>query len=198
MHARPVGQRRTGENDRPEQLGTERCQHHDRPAGLAIADHAGLAVGLGMKLDDLLEEDRFGARNVLDRLARHRIGKKADEIAGMAGFEGDADLAVRLEAANPGPCPARGSTTTNGRSTGIDRHALGRNDARQDIVDGPLEGAAVDHKFGVVIEDMRSVLGQMLAILIAALPQHIPEQDAPLASIDQIFNGRSEHAWHRH
>ena len=40
-----------------------------------------------MQRDDLFEEDRFGARDVLDGLARHRIGQEADEIAGMAGLE---------------------------------------------------------------------------------------------------------------
>ena len=87
VHAGPVGQRRAGDDDRAEQLGPDRGQHHDRPAGLAIADHAGLAVGLGMQRDDLFEEDRFGAGDVLDGLARHRIGQEADEIAGMAGLE---------------------------------------------------------------------------------------------------------------
>ena len=71
----------------PNSSGRIGRQHHDGPAGLAIADHAGLAVGIGMKRDDLFEEDRFGARDVLDRLAGHRLGQEADEIAGMAGFQ---------------------------------------------------------------------------------------------------------------
>ena len=58
-----------------------------------------------MQRDDLLQEHRFGARDVLDGLARHRIGQEADEIAGMAGLEGDADLAVGLEAADARAVP---------------------------------------------------------------------------------------------
>ncbi len=41
----------------------------------------------------------------LDGLARHRLRQEADEIAGMAGLERDADLAVGLEAADAGAVP---------------------------------------------------------------------------------------------
>ena len=88
-----------------EQFGPDRGQHHDRPAGLAIADHARLAVGFRMQRDDLFEEDRLGAGDVLDGLARHRIGQEADEITGMSGLERDADFAVGLEAADAGTVP---------------------------------------------------------------------------------------------
>ena len=39
------------------------------------------------------------------RLARHRLGQEADEIAGMPGLERDADLAVGLEAADARAVP---------------------------------------------------------------------------------------------
>src|SRR4029077_3865 len=74
VDARPVRQRRAGDDDRPEQLGTYRRQNHDGPSGLAIAYHAGLAVGLGMQRNNLLEENRFGARDFPDGLPRHRFG----------------------------------------------------------------------------------------------------------------------------
>ena len=61
---------------------------------------------------------RFRPRDVLDRLPRNRRRTEAHEIAGMAGPHRDADLAVGLEAADAGPWPARGSTTTNGRFLG--------------------------------------------------------------------------------
>ena len=62
----------------------------------------GLPSASRMQRNDLFEEDRLGARDVLDRLARHRVRQEADEIAGMAGLERDADLAVGLEAADAG------------------------------------------------------------------------------------------------
>ena len=147
VHAGPIGQRRSGDDDRAEQFGAHGGQHHHRPAGLAVADHAGLAVGLGMQRDDLFEEDRFGARDVLDGLARHRIRQEADEIAGMAGLEGDADLAVGLEAADARAVAGARIDDDERPARRIDLDALRRNDAHQHVVDRPLERAAVDDEF---------------------------------------------------
>ena len=49
-----------------------------------------------------LQEDRFGARDVLDGLPGHWLGQEAHEITWMTRFEGDTDLAVGLEPANTG------------------------------------------------------------------------------------------------
>ena len=62
LDARPVGERRAGDDDRAEELGPERGEDHHRPAGLAVADDAGLALGLRVAGDDGLEEHRLGAR----------------------------------------------------------------------------------------------------------------------------------------
>ncbi len=58
-----------------------------------------------MQLDHLLEEGGLGLHHVLDRLAGHGLGQEAHEVAGMAGPERHPDLAVGLEAADPGPVP---------------------------------------------------------------------------------------------
>ena len=100
VHAGPIGERRAGNDDRTEQLGPLGGDHHHRPACLAIADHRRLAVGLGVKGDDALEKRRLGHHDVLDRLARDRLGQEADEVAGMACLEGHADFALRLEPAD--------------------------------------------------------------------------------------------------
>ena len=100
-HAGPVGQRRAGDDQRPEQLRPGGRHHHHRPAGLAVADHHRLALGLGVPLGHPLEERRLGLHHVLDRLPGHRLRQEADEIAGMAGRHRHADLAVGLEAADP-------------------------------------------------------------------------------------------------
>ena len=52
--------------------------------------------------DNRFEEYRLGARNVLYRLARHWLRKKADEVAGVPGLEGDSNFAIGLEAADTG------------------------------------------------------------------------------------------------
>src|SRR5258705_7182919 len=90
-HPRPIGKRRSGNDDWAEQFGPNGRQHHDGPAGLAIPDHAWLSVGFGMQINDLLNENRFSARDVLNGLAGHRLRQKADEIARMPGSERDAD-----------------------------------------------------------------------------------------------------------
>src|SRR5262245_58596576 len=145
-----------------------------------------------MKVDHLLEKDRFGAYNVFQSLSRHRIGKKADEIAGMAGLEGDADLAVGLEAADPWPMAGARVDNDEGTSHRIDRDGLGRNDPCKHVIDRPVERATVNHQFGFIVENIRSLLGEVLLVLIAPLPQHVPEQDGSLAGINQIFEGGSE------
>ena len=63
----------------------------------------GLPSASGCSCDHPLEERGLGLHDVLDRLPRHRLGQEADEVAGMAGAHGDADLAVGLEAADARP-----------------------------------------------------------------------------------------------
>ena len=106
--ARPIGKRRAGDNKGAKQFGPDRRQHHDGPARLAISDHAGFALCLGVQRNHLLEEDRFRAADVFDRLAGHRVGQKADKVAGMACLHGDANFAVRLEAADARTMPGAG------------------------------------------------------------------------------------------
>ena len=53
-----------------------------------------------MAAGDLPDELRFGARHVGERLARLGMWPEGDEIDRMAGAQRDADLAVRLEAAD--------------------------------------------------------------------------------------------------
>ena len=47
-----------------------------------------------MKRDHALEKRGLRARDVLDRLPGHGFGQEADEVAGVAGLEGHADLAL--------------------------------------------------------------------------------------------------------
>ena len=115
----------------PNSSGTHRSEHHHGPAGLAVADHARLGVRIGMKSDHFLQEHRLGARDVLEGLARHRIGQETDEIAGMAGLEGDADLAVGLEAGDAGAVPGAWIDDDERTPLRVDVDALRRNDARQ-------------------------------------------------------------------
>jgi hypothetical protein len=151
--------------------------------------------------NDLFEKHPFGARNILDGLARHRIGEKADEITGMAGLERHPDLAVGLEAADPRAMPGSRIDHDERPAQGIDVNACRRNDPHEAIIDRPLQRAAVDDQLYLVLEHMRRSLGEMLAILITALAHDIPEQHGPLRRIDHVFHGgskqpkRGHHGW---
>ena len=96
----------------------------------------------------------------------------------------------------PGPWPARGSTTTNGRRFEIDLDALGRDDADQHVVDRPVQLAAVDDQLGLVVEHVRRGLGDVLAVLVAALAHDVQEQHAALPGIDHVFHGLGDDAGH--
>ena len=119
----------------PKSSGRSAASDHHRPAGLAVADDAGLAVGLGVAGDHRLEEDRLGAGDVLDGLAGHRVGQEADEVAGWPAFIATPISLSALKPPMPGPWPARGSTTTKGRFRGSIVDALGRDDAGEHVVD---------------------------------------------------------------
>ncbi len=83
----------------------------------------------------------------------------------------------------PGPCPARGSTTTNGRlrwsitiPSGVDGHEA--------VFDRPGERATVDHELAFEGEHVRDRLGHVLEVLVAALAQHVEEQHRALGGVD--------------
>ena len=149
----------------------------------------GFPSACGMKRNDLFKEHRFGAGDIFDGLARHRIGHEADEIAGMARLHGNADFAVSLEAADARAMPGTRIHHHEWPAHRIDLDAFRRNDAHQQVIDRPLQRPAVHHQLGLIVEDMRDFLGEMVAILVAALAHHIAEQHAALRRIYHVFEG---------
>ena len=145
-----------------------------------------------MQRDHPFEKHRLGTRNILDRLTRHRFGKETNEIAGVTRLHGDADLAVGLEAANAGTVARARIDDDKRPSRRIDLDARGRHNPHQGVVDRPIKAAAVDDKFGFVVEDVRNSLRLVFAILIAALPHHVQKQHASLRGIDEIVHRRTE------
>jgi hypothetical protein len=89
--------------------------HHRVPAGLAVAEHEGLAEGLGVQLSNLLEEDGICARDVLDPLSVHRRSGKAREIDWVPARNASPISLICLKPPMPGPCPGRGPITRTGR-----------------------------------------------------------------------------------
>src|SRR4029079_7862035 len=53
-----------------------------------------------------------------------------------------------------------------------------------------VKRTAVDNELHRIVKHMWDSLGQMLAVFVATLAEHVPEQNAALCGIDQIF--RSE------
>src|SRR5262249_26744075 len=171
MHAAPIRKRRAGDDDWAKQFGADRRQHHHRPSALAVADDSWLAFGIRVQGDHLLEEDRLGARNVLDGLPRHGFGQETDEVTRVTCLEDDADFAVGLEPANAWPMARAWVHYDKRPPMRLDDHGLRRHDAHEAVVDGALKRAAIDDEFRYVIEHIWHGLGQMLAVLIAALAQ---------------------------
>ena len=99
----------------------------------------GLPSASGCKRNDFFQKDRLRMRDIAERLARHRIRKEADEIAGMPGLEGNADLAVGLEAADAGAMPGARIDDDEGPAERIDLDPCRRNDPHERIVHRPLE-----------------------------------------------------------
>ena len=142
-----------------------------------------------MQRDDFLDENRLSPRDVLDRLARHRVGQEADEVTGVASFHRHADLAVRLEATDSRPM-ARARIDHHERTAlNINLHATRRSDAHERIIYRSLQRSAVDDQFDRIVEDMRCGFGQMFAVLNPALTHDIEKQDATLPCIHQVFEG---------
>src|SRR5512140_780509 len=125
-----------------------------------------------MQGNDLLKEDRLGQRDVSNGLARYWLGQETDQVAAMRGIQGDPDLAVRLEPADPWTMAGAWVNDNEGPAGQIDLDTFWGNDADEYIGHWPLKGTAVDDNFEWVAQDVRRVVGGLLAILIASFAHH--------------------------
>ena len=146
----------------------------------------GLPSASGCRVDNGLAENGLGQRNVFDRLPRHGVRRKADEVAGVSGLQHDADLAVRLEAGDAGAVTGARIDDDEGPQLRVDRDVLWRHDANEPIVDGALQRAAVDDELELIAQHVRDRLRLMLQVAVAALTHHVPEQDAALRQVNQV------------
>lgn len=185
--AGPVRERRAGHDDRAEELRPHRGGHQDLPTCLAVADHHRLALALRVQSDDALQECRFGAHHVLDCLSRHRVGQEPDEIAGVAGAQGDPDLAVGLEAADARPVSGPRIEHHEWPLARIGGHVLGEQDADQPVVDRPLEIASRHDRLEGEVEYVRHRLAEVLLVLVAAPAHHVGVQRAALPGVDGVL-----------
>src|SRR5580658_10486769 len=119
-----------------------------------------------MQCDNLFDEGALGPGDILDSLSRHGIRHEPDEIAGMAGFHRDADLAVRLETADARTMAGAWIDNNEGTTCEIDLHTTRRLDAYQSVIHRPRQVSAVRDQFDLVIEDMGDCFSQVLAVLL--------------------------------
>ena len=135
-----------------------------RAASIMIAQPAwqfpitqGLPLASGCSSDDLFDEDRLGASNIFDRLTRHGLRQKSNEVARMAGFKCNADFAVGLESANSRTVTGARIDDDKGPQLRIDVDAVGRDNPHKSVIYRPLKLTAIDNQFHLVIEHMRRV-----------------------------------------
>jgi len=86
------------------------------------------------------------------------VGQEPNEVTGVPGPQRNADLAVRLEAADARAVPGARIDDHERSQLRIDRDPVGRHNAHQPVIHGPLEGAAIDHQLDFVAEHVRNGL----------------------------------------
>ena len=148
-----------------------------------------ITTGLGLsgwRLLHFAHELRLGARHVGERLRARRVGGEDAEVDRVPAVQRDADLALALEAADAGAVPGARIDDDVGAGVRAQRHARGRADRHQRIVDRPLEGRAVDDDVVVVGEHRRAALLLVVHELVAALAQDVGEQQPALGGVGQV------------
>ena len=186
VHAGPIGERGSGEHDRSDKIRVGRAHHHDLPAGLAVADQTRFALGFRVARSHLFDKPSLCLANILDRLTGHGFRQKADEIAGMAGPEGNADLAVVLHAADPGTVAGTRVKNDERSLALVDSGALGRNDAHEAVIHRSRQRAPIEHELSLEAQYMRRSAGIVLGGSVASLPQYIQQQNRALPRVDPV------------
>jgi len=144
-----------------------------------------------MTLDDVAQERDFRLDDVLDGLPRLRVRQEADEVAGMAGAQRDADLAIGLEAADARSVAGARIDDDEGALQRVDRDSLGRHDAHQLVIDRARQCASVHQHLGFEAEHAGLGLHDVLEVLVAAMAHDVEEQHAALEGVAPVVDGRT-------
>ncbi len=144
--------------------------------------------------DELL----LGLAHVQQGLPRLGVAEEDDEIHRMAGTHRHAHLRVVLEAADAGAMAGAGIDDDIGAAAIVDRHAIGRDNFQQRVIDGPLELAPVQNGLVAKMQDRLEPLHGVFDKVVAPLPERVPEQDGTLHAVDGIgIAAHRIHAGHR-
>ena len=183
--SRPGGEWRAIDDERAGDVGIGGGERHGRPAALTIADDDGLRR-LRMAPRDLANELGLGVRHVGDRLPRLGFWMENDEIDRVAIVQGDADLAVGLEASDSGAVAGARIDDHIGALPIEHLHAFRRQDPQQEIVDGPSQTASVENDFRIIDEHGRRARGLVLLVVVGALPEDVERQHPALRRVDGV------------
>jgi hypothetical protein len=112
----------------------------------------------------------------------------------MASFERHSDFTVSLEAAYTRAVPRARINDDKRPPLHVNVNTAGRDDPHECIAHWPLKRPPVGDELNLVLKNMRSSLGQMLAVMVPALPHDVPKEDVPLRSIDDEIHTRFEDA----
>src|SRR5262249_47720023 len=102
----------------------------------------------------------------------------------------NADFAVGLETPDARSVPGTRIDDHKRPAFRVDLDTFGRDHAYEAVIDRPLKRGAADHEFDLVVEDVGHSLGEVLAVLIAALAHHVPKQQGTLGSVGHVFDSR--------
>ena len=114
------------------------------------------------------------------------LGKEDDEVDGVAGAQGDADLRIILEAADAGALSGTRVDDHIGALALPHGYAVRRADADERVIDRPAQLAPVHDHLVIEDQDGRAARSDMRDIAVATLAQHIPEEDRALPEIDAV------------
>src|SRR5262249_29395257 len=168
MHSSPVGERRTGNDDRAEKLRPDGGEHHHCPTGLAVADHGRLTFCLRVKFDDALEEARLGAHDVFDCLARHGLWQEPYEVARMTFVARDPNCPRVLDAADTRPMSGSWINDDERSLLRIDFDIARRRNVHETIIHRSRQLATVGDELALELENMRRRLGSIFEVIVAA------------------------------
>ena len=147
----------------------------------------GLPSASGWRAATASMKSRLGAADVLDRLAGHWVWEEADEVAGMAGLQRDADLAVVLHAADARAMAGARINDDERPLGGIDARSGRGHDTHQRVVHRTLEGASVEQDLRSEAEHVGRQTCVVLPDDVPALVQYVQEQNQSLPSVEPVF-----------
>src|SRR6516164_11423001 len=107
----------------------------------------------------------------------------------MARFQCDANLTIRLEAADPRTMAGARINHHKRTKIRINHNGFWRDNAHQTIIDRPVKLSPVEHKFGRKLEHVRYRVG-LLAKAVTTLAHGIPKEHTALGRIDGVLHGR--------